>query len=345
MRLTTIRRTLPVVCFGVAVGLAQVQLAMAADFFAGKSISIIIGSGAGGGFDRYGRNVGRHMLKYIPGKPSLVPKNMPGAGSMKAAEYLYNIAPKDGTVIAILQPGALFEPLIGGDKKFRFDPPKFEFLGSANSGTRLCVMYHTSKVKSFEDARKYAASMGGNAPGSATTDYALMFNNLAGTKFKVVNGYKSSSRVILAMERGELDGICGFDAASFRSQRPGWYNTDKTHMIIQAGINPDAELEKIGVPSMWKYIKGKDREIAELVLAQQEYHRPFVAPPGIPADRLAILREAFQKTMKDAAFLADAKKSKLDINPKTGEVVEALIKKMYASPKDLVAGVRKALGR
>ncbi len=321
------------------------QPANSADFYAGKTLTIVIGSGAGGGYDRYGRTVGRYMVKYIPGRPTVVPKNMPGAGSMKAAEYLYNIAPKNGTTIAILQPGALMEPLINATKKFRFDPPKFEYIGSANSGVRLCVMYHKAKVKTFEDAMKYQATVGGNAPGSSTTDYAQMFNRLAGTKFKIVNGYKSSSRVVLAMERGELDGICGFDAASFRSQRPDWFNTKLTNMIVQSSITPSAELEKLGVPPMWKYVKGKDRKIAELVLAQQEFHRPFVAPPGTPAANLTIMRTAFAKAMKDAKFLADAKKSKLDINPKSGEVVDRLIKKMYASPKALVIGARKALGR
>ncbi len=329
----------------IVFGLFSPLTAVAADFYAGKTITIIIGSGSGGGYDRYGRTIGRHISKHIPGLPNVIAKNMPGAGSMKAAEYLFNIAPKDGTTIGIIFPGAIVEPLINSKKKFRFDPPKFEIIGVANAGTRLCVTFHTSKVKSFEDAQKMEAQMGGNSPGSSTTDYAEMLNNLAGTKFKIVNGYKSSSRVVLAMERGELDGICGFDAASFRSQRPDWYNTKLTHMLVQAAIKPHPELTKIGVPSIWKYVTGKNREVAELILAQQEFHRPFVAPPTTPAARVAILRAAFDKTMKDPEFLAEAKKSRLDINPKTGPEVAQLITRMYASPKDVVEGARKALGR
>ncbi|MFM1814247.1 MAG: hypothetical protein RLZ98_942 [Pseudomonadota bacterium] len=336
-------RTVSLGAIAAAAGLAC-QPAVASDFYAGKNLSIIIGSGAGGGYDRYARTLGRHIVKYIPGKPTMVPKNMPGAGSAKAAEYLFTIAPKDGTTIAHLQPGSLVEPLFD-PAKFRYKPPEFEYLGSANSGTRVCALFHTAKAKTFEDIKKIETSVGGNAPGSSTTDYAEMFNNLAGTKFKIVNGYKSSSRVVLAMESGELDGICGFDAASFKSQRPDWYGTKLTNIVVQAGITPDPELEKMGVPSMWKYVTGKNREIAELILAQQEFHRPFVAPPGTAAAQLKILREAFDKTMQDKEFLADAAKSKLDIAPKNGDTVEKLIKKMYAASPDMVAAAKKALGR
>jgi tripartite-type tricarboxylate transporter receptor subunit TctC len=318
--------------------------ASASDFYAGKTVSMIIGSGPGGGFDRYGRLVGQYMSKYIPGEPTFVPKNMPGAGSAKAAEFLYTLAPKDGTHMGILQPGALMEPLFD-PSKFRYKPQEFEYIGSANSGSRLCVMYHTSKIKTFEDAQKMEANMGGNAPGSATTDYAEMFNHLAGTKFKIVNGYDSSSKVVLAMERGEIDGICGFDAASFRAQRPDWFGTKLTNMIVQAGITPDPELETLGAPSMWKFISGRNREIAELILAQQEFHRPFVAPPGTAPAQLSLLQAAFDKAMADKAFLADAAKSKLDIAPKTGAVVSEIVKKTYAAPEDMVQAAKKALGR
>ncbi|MFM1815880.1 MAG: hypothetical protein RLZ98_2575 [Pseudomonadota bacterium] len=327
-----------------AVCISATTPATAEDFYAGKTLTMIIGSGSGGGYDRYGRVVGRYLVKHIPGSPTLVPRNMPGAGSLKAAEYLFNLAPKDGTTVGIVQPGALVEPLFS-TKKFRFNPPEYEYVGSANSGTRLCVTFHTSKVKTFEDALKTEATMGGNAPGSATTDYALMLNNLAGTKFKVVNGYDSTSKIVLAMERGELDGVCGFDTASFASQRPDWYGTKLSHMIIQVGLNPDPDLEKYSVPSIWKYVSGRNREVAELILAQQEFHRTFLTPPGTPAAQLAILRTAFDAAMKDPEFRAEAKRTKLDIAPKTGQFVDTLIKKMYRSPKDLVTSAQKAMGR
>jgi tripartite-type tricarboxylate transporter receptor subunit TctC len=326
------------------VGIA-VSPALADDFYKGKTLEVYIGAGAGGGYDRYGRTVGHHMARHIPGNPSVVPRNMPGAGSMKLAEYMSTIATKEGTAIAILQPGALFEPLVNDKLKFRYDPAKLEIIGSANSGTRVCITYHTSKIKTFEDALKIPANFGGNAAGSSTTDYAEMLNNLAGTKFKIINGYDSTSLVVLAIERGELDGVCGFDTASFEAQKPDWYLTKLTNMILQVGITPDPELEKRGVPSLWKYISGRKRDVAELILSQQEFHRPFVAPPGTPDRQLTILRDAFEKTMNDPQFLADAKKQKLDIAPKSGKEVGNLIKKIYGSPQDLIVEARKALGR
>lgn len=187
--------------------------------------------------------------------------------------------------------------------------------------------------------------MGGNNSGSSTTDYAEMLNNLAGTKMKIINGYESTSLIVLAMERGELDGLCGFDTASFEAQKPDWYGTKLSHMIVQVGITPDPELEKMGVPSLWKYVSGRKRDVAELILSQQEFHRPFVAPPGTPERQMAILRGAFDAAMKDPEFLAEAKKTKLDIAPKTGKEVGELIRKVYGSPKDLIADAKKALGR
>jgi len=322
-----------------------VSPALAEDFYAGKTLNVVIGAGAGGGYDRYGRTVGRFIAQHIPGNPTMVPRNMPGAGSMKAAEYMYTIAPRDGTTIAILQPGALFEPLVNTKLEIRYKPAEFEMIGNANSGTRLCVMHHTSKVRTFEDAQKMTANMGGNSPGTSTTDYAEMLNNLAGTKFNIVNGYNSTSQVVLAMERGELDGVCGFDSASFASQRPDWFGTDQTYMIVQAGITPDPELEKMGAPPLWNFVSGRNREVAELVLSQQEFHRPFVAPPQTPAERVATLRAAFDKAMKDPDFLAEAKKLKLDLAPKAGVEIERIIRQVYASPEDLIADARKALAR
>jgi tripartite-type tricarboxylate transporter receptor subunit TctC len=315
------------------------------DFYAGKTLELYIGSATGGGYDRYGRTVGRHLVRHIPGKPNLVPRNMPGAGSMKLAEYMSTIATKEGTAIAILQPGALFEPLVNEKLNFRYDPAKLEIIGSANSGTRVCVTFHTSKIKTFEDAMRMPSNMGGNNIGSSTTDYAEMLNNLAGTKMKIINGYDSTSLIVLAMERGELDGMCGFDTASFEAQKPDWFGTKLSHMIVQVGITPDPVLEKMGVPSLWKYVSGRKREVAELILSQQEFHRPFVAPPGTPERQLSILREAFDKTMADPEFLAEAQKAKLDVAPKSGKEVGALIRKVYAAPKDMIAEARRALGR
>lgn len=317
-----------------------------AQLYAGKKINLIVGSPPGGGYDFYSRMLSRHMPKYLPGNPSIIVQNMPGAGSMKAAEYLYSIAPKDGTVFGIVFPGALVEPLFDNKRKFRFTPAKFEFLGSIDSGVRLCVTHGGSKIKTFDDALKMPSSFGGSGPGSSTTDYAQFLNILAGTKIKIVNGYKGSRSTINAMERNELDGICGLDSGSFQAMKTDWYKDRKlANMIVQTSITPDAELEKLGVPSIWKYVSGENRKVAELILAQQEFHRPYLAPPGTSAPHLAALRKAFDDVVKDKDMLAEAGKAKLDINPKDAATVGKLITGMYGAPEALVAKARQALGR
>ncbi len=317
-----------------------------AQLYAGKKVNLIVGSPPGGGYDFYSRMLSRHMPKYLPGKPSIIVQNMPGAGSMKAAEYLYSIAPKDGTTFGIVFPGALVEPLFDNKRKFRFTPAKFEFLGSIDSGVRLCVTHGGSKIKTFDDALKMQSSFGGSGPGSSTTDYAQFLNILAGTKIKIVNGYKGSRTTINAMERNELDGICGLDSGSFQAMKPDWYKDRKlANMIVQTSITPDPELEKLGVPSLWKYVSGENRKVAELILAQQEFHRPYLAPPGTSAPHLAALRKAFDDVVKDKDMLAEAGKAKLDINPKDAATVGKLITGMYGAPEALVAKARQALGR
>ncbi|MGE0630105.1 MAG: Bug family tripartite tricarboxylate transporter substrate binding protein [Hyphomicrobiaceae bacterium] len=325
--------------------LASVSMpATAEDIYAGKKVSLVVGAAPGGGYDIYSRILAKYMPKYLPGAPLVIVQNMPGAGGMKAAEYIYSLAPKDGTTFGMVFPGALVEPLFDNTKKYRFVPTEFDFIGSADSGVRLCVTYHTSKIKTFEDAQKMPSSFGGSGPGSSTTDYASFLNALAGAKMKVVNGYKGSRTTLIAMERGELDGICGLDSGSFKAMKPDWFNNPKqSQMIIQTSLYPDKALEKLGVPSLWKYVSGEKRKVAELIVAQQEFHRPYIAPPGTSAPHVAALRKAFDAAMKDKGLLAEAEKAKLSIEPKNAATVEKLIKGMYASPPDLVAKARKAL--
>jgi tripartite-type tricarboxylate transporter receptor subunit TctC len=327
---------------GAALAIASAMPATAQNFYEGKTVNIVVGTEAGGGYDIYGRAVARHIGRHLPGKPTVIVQNMPGAGSAKAAEFLFALAPKEGATIGLIFPGIIVEPLLQPGK-FRFDPTKFEYLGSADSGTRLCVTHRSSKIKTFDDALKMPSNFGGSAFGSSTTDYAQLLINLAGAKFRIVNGYKSSIDTVLAAERGEVDGLCGYDSSSFRAQKPDWFNTPEAHMILQAALEPFPELTKLGVPHIWQYVSGENRKIAEVIHAQQEFHRPFLAPPGVPADRLALLRTAFMATMNDPDFLADAQKMKLTITPKDASTVTELVKKMYASPPELLAKVNKAL--
>jgi tripartite-type tricarboxylate transporter receptor subunit TctC len=312
--------------------------------YQGKTVTIVVGTDAGGGFDLYGRAVGRHLHKHLPGQPNVIVQNMPGAGSMKATEYLYGIAPKDGTVIGIVFPAALTEPLVAPGK-VRYDPTKFGYLGTADSATWLCITSGKSKIKTFEDAQTIPSTMAGVAAGSSTVDYVNMFNVLAGTKFKLVSGYKSTAEVVLAIDRLEADGVCGYDTNSLKAQRPDWWGTPLANLIVQAGLEPSEMMTKMGVPSIWKYITGENRKVAELIVSQQVFGRPFVAPPGVPERELKLLRTAFMATMKDPEFLADTQKVKLDVNPKDGEEVSGLIQKVYSAPKEVIGRMKEVLGR
>ena len=283
--------------------------------------------------------------KHLPGQPYVIVQNMPGAGSMKATEYLYGIAPKDGTVIGIVFPAALTEPLIAAPGKLRYDPTKFGYLGTADSATWLCITSGKSKIKTFEDAQTIPSTMAGVAAGSSTVDYVNMFNALAGTKFKLVSGYKSTAEVVLAIDREEADGVCGYDVSSLKAQKPDWYGTPLANLIVQAGLEPSETMTKMGVPSIWKYVTGENRKVAELIVSQQVFGRPFLAPPGVPERELNLLRTAFMATMKDPEFLADTQKVKLAINPKRGDEVSALIQKVYSAPKDVIERMKQALGR
>ncbi len=316
--------------------------AAAQGFYERKQINLVVGVEAGPGYDAYARFVARHIVRFIPGKPNIIVQNMPGAGTAKAAEYLYAIAPKDGTVFGLIFPGTILAPLTEPEK-YRFDPPKFAYLGSADTGVRMCITYKTSKVKTFKDAMQIPSVFGGAQPGAAITDYSQMMVNLAGAKFKIVNGYRSTLPIMLAMERGEVDGICGIDMSSLRSMRPTWPDTGEANLLVQASLEPSKALLDRGVPTLWDFVTGDNRKTAEIVVAQQEFQRPFIAPPEIPADRLAILRKAFMESLADPETLAEADKMGLAIGPKDGDSVTRLVKQLYASPKDQVERLRKAL--
>ena len=311
-------------------------------FYAQKQINLVVGVEAGPGYDAYGRAVARHIGRFIPGMPTIVVQNMPGAGTAKAAEYIYSIAPKDGTVFGLIFPGTILAPLTEPEK-YRFDPPKFAYIGSADTGVRMCITYKSSRIKTFKDALENVSVLGGAQPGAAITDYSQMMVNLAGAKFKIVNGYRSTLPIALAMERGEVDGMCGIDLSSLRAMRPTWADTGEVNLLVQASLVPNKELTARGVPLLWDFVAGDNRKVAEIVVAQQEFQRPFIAPPGIPADRLAVLRKAFMESLADPETLADATKMGLTIGPKEGEIVEALVKQLYASPPHLVERMRKAL--
>jgi tripartite-type tricarboxylate transporter receptor subunit TctC len=331
-----LRRTLFTTAVAAAALLTYAGSEAAEDFYAGKTIKFIIGSNPGGGYDIYARTLAEHLVRHLPGNPEIVPMNMPGAGSAKAASYMATIAAKDGTEIGAIFPGAVMEPLLESTK-FSYDPSTFQYLGTLDNSTRLCVTYQTSKTKTFGDAQKRKTVIGASQAGGSTRDYAYMLNNLAGAKFDIVSGYKGSVDILIALERGEVEGLCGYDWSSLRAQRPDWVRDHKVNYLLQVGAEPQVSLTRMGVPSIWKFITDpQDRQVAQLIVSQQMFGRPYLAPAGTPPDRVATLRRAFAATIKDPEFLADAKKTQIDIEPLPGEQVQQVVEKLFASPRSVV---------
>jgi len=304
-----------------------------ADALAGKSVQMIIGFGPGGGYDLWARTLGRHIGKHLPGNPNVVPQNMPGAGSYTAASYIFNIAPKDGSVLGIIARDAALGPLTGASGA-RFDPTRLSWIGTPTKETNVCIAFHTAPVKSVQDLYDKQLILGDTGPGTGTRSYPKVLNDVLGMKFKLVGGFPSSAEVFLAMERGEVDGICE-SLDSIKNRRPDWIPTRKIAILFQGGAEPNPELK--GVPFVLDLARtDEQKKTIEFLYAGQGIGRPFVAPPDLPAERLKMLRDAFNATMKDADFIAETKKSKLELEPEDGEHLAALIAKIYATPKPIV---------
>jgi tripartite-type tricarboxylate transporter receptor subunit TctC len=318
--------------------------AVAQDYYAGKTIEFIVGGDSGGGYDIYARTVARHMARHIPGNPTIVVKNMPGAGSTRAGIYISTVAPKDGSSMGAMMPGAIIGPLLDDKPMTQFDPTKVHYIGTADSGVRVCVTFQKSKVTTFAAAQKNKAILGASSAGGATRDYAYLHNHTAGTKFDVVTGYKGTVDIGLAMERGEVDGLCGWDWSSVKSQKGDWLRDKKLNLLVQVGLDPQPELTELGVPSIWTFIKDQDsRRVAELIVSQQVFQRSYILPPGTPAEQVKILRAAFDATMNDKQFQADAAKMKISITPLSGQKVQDLVAKLYNTPREFVERARRAI--
>jgi tripartite-type tricarboxylate transporter receptor subunit TctC len=301
----------------------------------GKTVHMIIGFGPGGGYDRWGRIVARHIGRHMPGKPNVVAQNMPGAGSYVAANHIYG-APKDGTVMGIIARDAPLGPLTGQEGA-RFDATKITWVGTPTTETNVCIAYKSAKVKKVEDLQTTELIMGDTGPGTGTHSYPKALASLLGMKFKLVGGYPSSSDVFLAMERGEVEGICE-SLDSVHGKRPDWVEKKTVVLLFQGAAEPNPEIKD--VPFVMDLAKDEDTKKAiQFLYAGQGIGRPFVAPPDLPPAVLKMVRDAFNATMKDPEFIAEVQKSKLDLAPYTGEQLEALIKKIYATPKPLITKV------
>lgn len=304
-----------------------------APFYQGKQMVMVVASGAGGGYDTYARSLARYMPKYIPGAPAIVAKNVPGAGGLIAANSLYNATPADGLTFAALTNGAAMDPLFG-ETAARFDGRKFNWLGSMGKLENICVT-RPGAITSIEQARTREITV---AASGATGNSAIMpkiVNRFLHTKFKVIGGYTEGSGVTLALERGEVDGVCGMSYSTLKATHPDWFRDHRVNVILQIGLNRLKELPN--VPSALDLVSGHDKDVLELILIRQEMGRPFALPPGVPADRVATLRRAFDAALKDKGFVAEAQKLNLEIDPLTGEEIAGLLQKAYGAPKAVIA--------
>jgi tripartite-type tricarboxylate transporter receptor subunit TctC len=328
---------------GLATALATTIASLAAaqaPSLAGKNVTMIIGFGPGGGYDLWGRVMARHIGKHLPGNPTVVPQNMPGGGSFNAANHIYTIAPKDGTVLGIIARDAALGPLTGAAGA-RFDPLKITWVGTPTMETNVCISTQKAKVKTYKELLESELIIGNTGVGTGTYSYPKALNGMLGTKFKLISGFPSSTDVFLAMERNEVDGICE-SLDSVIGKRPDWIESKKVNVLFQGGVEPNPTLK--GVPFIVDLARNaEEKQSIEFLYAGQGIGRPFVAPPDLPADRLKMLRDAFNATMKDPDFIADVRKQKLDLEPEDGEHLEALIRKIYATPKPIVDKVSELI--
>jgi len=312
-------------------------------FYRGKSINIYVGSSAGGGYDSYARIFGRYVSKYIPGNPIIVPQNMPGAGGNKAAGYVYSVAPKDGTAIGAIFPGSILQPLIG-DTAVQHDPAKFIYLGSANSDVYTCVVRTDAPVKTFKDVLTHEMIVGASNEGGTTRDMPTVSNNVLGARFRIVTGYAGTQEIALAVERNEVHGICGFGYTSLLTIRPDWVQRGIVSILVQENAKGGAVLNQMGVPRTVDFAKtAEDRQVMELVYSQGVFGRPYVFPPGVPADRVAALRKAFMTAFQDKELLAEAARIKLDIEAISGEDVQSMVAKLFATPANIIERAKQSL--
>jgi tripartite-type tricarboxylate transporter receptor subunit TctC len=318
---------------------AASALASEDDFYRGRDLTLVIGYEPGGGYDLYARLLARHLGDHIPGHPTIITQNMPGAGSIKAANYLYSVAPKDGSVIATFAHGIGSAPLLG---EAAFDARKFTWLGSVTQDVMVCVARAGSSIKDWNDVLTRPSIFGGVAAGNAPDIYAKLYKNVFGAKIRLATGFPGSSGIALGLARGEIDGLCGIAWSTVKSQHPDWLSAHKVRVLLQAAEKKDPELSDVPLDS--DFVKTADqRQILDFVKASQIMARPFAAPPAIPPARQAILRRAFDATMKDPGFLADAQKVRLDIDPVTGAEIDTLVAKLYAAPKRVIAEATKAI--
>ena len=325
--------------------LASLQTASAqsvADFYKGKSVALAISFPPGGGYDLYARILGRHMSKHIPGNPSIVPQNMPGAGGLRVAQYLYNAAPKDGLMFGTFTRMAHIAPLY--DPAQKYDAAKFTWLGAITDAVSVCITWHTSPVKTWQDWLTTPTTFGGTGPSGEVDIFTNLYKNVFGAQVKLAAGYPGTGPAMLAIERGEIDGMCGIDWTTLKAQRRHWIKDKQINVLVQTAFRKDPDLPD--VPLIMDLTNDPEKQqILKLYVSSHEFARPFAAPPGIPQDRAAALIAAFEATMKDPAFLAETAKHQMEVAPVGGERLAGMLAELYKTPEPILVKARAAIGR
>jgi tripartite-type tricarboxylate transporter receptor subunit TctC len=315
--------------------------ARADDAFAGRAITVYISVGAGGGYDAYGRLLARNIGRHLPGNPKVVPENMPGAGGRKLANYMYNAAPKDGTAIAIMQHTTVYDALFG-EKGAKYDGRKFNWLGSIASFTSAGIASRASGVKTIADARRKQIAMGSSGVGATSFQYTNLMNHVAGTKFKIITGYKGAADIFLALEKGELQGVAGVDWESIRNHLGKQIGGGEFSVFVQFALKRHPELPNVPLIGD-AAASDMDKAVLRFVFAGLDFARPFLAPPGVPSGTVATLRRGFDATAKDPELLAQAKKAHFDIDPVGGATVQKDVAELYGTPKNVIERAHWAL--
>ena len=314
-----------------------------ADFYRGKQVTMVVGSSSGGGYDLYGRLVARFMSKHIPGNPNVVVQNMPGAGGNTSAAYVANVAAKDGSVIGAPQAGSLVDQLVSVNAaQIKHDARTLNYIGSANSEVFTCLVKADSPIKSFQDIFTKEVIFGSS--GGTTRDMPMALKNLLGAKIRFVQGYAGTREVGMAMETGEVQGLCGMGWTSIQSQRPDWFEKKLVRVLVQESMVGDPGLNKEGVPLSVAYTKDAEKlQMFELLYSQGVFTRPFFVAPGVPKERVEALRTAFMKAMADPQAIAEAERQRLVITAISGADLETLVKKLYDIPKPVIDKLKAAL--
>jgi tripartite-type tricarboxylate transporter receptor subunit TctC len=330
-----------VVGLGVALMPSVSREATVDEFFGDRQMTLIMGSDAGGGYATYANAIAPYLAAHIPGGPRITVQFMPGAGGLRAMNYLYTSAPKDGSVIGMVQSSVPFAPLFGVQAA-RFDPRKMGWLGSMDATTGICIAWHTSNIKTWEDIFKKTYVVGSSGVGSQMETLPMMLNRLFGTNIKVISGYKGGNEVYLAMERGEVDGRCGSFMSSITSTRPDWFPEKKISVPIQIALERNPLFPD--VPAVIEFAKDdQTKQVLQLVLAPMSMDRSMMTPPGVPADRLRALRTAFHDAVNDPDFHAEARKQRIEVKEVSGEKVEEILVSAFAAPPEVVTAAKEAM--